>query len=313
MPAGVKCIYCKGSTSGVRKGEHIIPEALGCTLKLRCVCNECNSNFSILDKELCSKSPLSIVVQQELGTESTTNWDYNEQYDIALEAKILPGFKSPMLWPQLVLLDKKVYFHFDQDEAEEVGIEDYTQAFHNLVQRSIEQWHNKNKGIIWERIRRHPDRGRFPPRFFCRHEYGNWKRGMTFICRYFDPIDQEQIVHIVSGWKPVITRSTVSTSLGVVNPEGFHTYERELVLRGLVKIGLNLLAHIHSHNAVNSDTFPMSIKYARLGTELTLDLNSNGFITNNTLQASNCPTKAHKFELSYLDNQWRFIAVFLEV
>ncbi len=166
-------------------------------------------------------------MQQELGTETAMLWDYNEEYDIALEARILRGFLAPVLWPQLVLLGPKTLFWFDQEEAESVGLKDYAKAFYNLVQRSTEQWLSQRKGIIWERIRRRPDLGRFPPRFFSRHEYADWKRGMTFICRYVDPIERDQIVHAVRGWKPVITRSTTATSLGVLDPEALHSYQQD--------------------------------------------------------------------------------------
>ncbi|MCH8344199.1 MAG: hypothetical protein IH983_09440 [Planctomycetes bacterium] len=310
MPPGVNCIYCGGSTSGVRRGEHVIPEALGGTQTLRCVCRSCNTAFSVLDKELCSRSPLSIVVQQELGTKTGMHWDYNEEYDIALEARILRGFLAPVLWPQLVLLGPTTLFLFDQEEAESVGLDDYANAFHNLVHRSTEQWLSRRKGIIWERIRRQPDRGRFPPRFFSRHEYADWKRGMTFICRYLDPIEREQIVHAVRRWEPDITRSTTATSLGVLDPETLLSYQQDLILRALVKIGLNLLAYALSPTDVNSTTFPIATKYARWGTAGTPNLQNSGFVTGGTLSESHCPTDAHKFELVYSNQLWRLVAVF---
>ncbi|MCH8270607.1 MAG: hypothetical protein IH985_05275 [Planctomycetes bacterium] len=310
MPVGVNCIYCGGSTSGVRRGEHVIPEALGGTRTLRCVCGSCNGEFSVLDKELCSRSPLSIVVQQELGTESAMLWDYNEEYGIALEARILRGFLAPVLWPQLVLLGPKTLFLFDQEEAESVGLEDYAKAFYNLIQRSTEKWLTQSKGIIWERIRQPPIRGRFPPRFFSPHEYADWKRGMTFICRYLDPIEREQIVHAVRRWKPVIRRSTKATSLGVLDPEALLSFQQDLILRALVKIGLNLLAYVISPTDVNSTTFPSATKYARWGTTGMPNPENNGFVTDHTLSESHCPTDAHKFELVYSNQLWRLVAVF---
>ena len=53
----------------------MIPEGLGGRITLKCVCPKCNTDlFSPLDKELISKSPVSIVVQQELGVESAPVW-----------------------------------------------------------------------------------------------------------------------------------------------------------------------------------------------------------------------------------------------
>lgn len=309
MPAGVNCIYCGGSTSGVRGGEHVIPKALGGTCRLRCVCSQCNGEFSDLDKELCSRSPLSVVVQQELGTESTATWDYNSTYDIALEARIQPGFVSPVLWPQLILLGDKILFQFDQEEAERVGLQDYARAFRNLVQQSTEKWLSDKQGVIWERIRRMPNRGRFPPRFFSRHAYADWKRGMTFICRYSDPIEQPRIVQQVRGREPMISRTTKDISLGVADPESLLWYQPQLVLRAMVKVGLNLLAWAVSPSKVNRTSFPVAMQYARWGTGWGPDCQRNGFVTNPTLSHSNCPTDAHKFELSYFGG-WRLLAVF---
>lgn len=203
MPAGVQCIYCGGPTSGVRKGDHIVPEAMGGELTLKCVCKTCNGEFSKLEQELCSRSPLSIILQQELGTESTTSWDYDIERDIALEARPLPGFRSPVLWPQLIFLGEKIHFRFDQEEA-----------------------------------------------------------------------------------------------------------EPELVVRALVKIGVNLLTHILGPGVVNSTTFPIATRFARWGADIQPNLNRNGFVTQSTLTAIVCPERSHKFELLHSHGLWRLIAVF---
>ena len=63
------------------KGEHIVPEAIGCTLTLNdfpghLVCRHCNCGlFSRLDNELCRRSYLSIIASQELGTPIWQSWD----------------------------------------------------------------------------------------------------------------------------------------------------------------------------------------------------------------------------------------------
>ena len=53
--SSIKCIYCLGPVGKVKKGEHIIPHAIGGTLSLRTVCRKCNGSFSEMDRELCSR------------------------------------------------------------------------------------------------------------------------------------------------------------------------------------------------------------------------------------------------------------------
>jgi HNH endonuclease len=76
------CVYCGGAVHKVRKGEHIIPVALGGkrtisdSCKDRTVCNPCNNGpLSQLDTELCSRSPLSIVAARELDAFVWQTWD----------------------------------------------------------------------------------------------------------------------------------------------------------------------------------------------------------------------------------------------
>jgi HNH endonuclease len=68
------CIYCGQEFKNVRRGEHIVPNAIGGTLtvsdvcKEKKVCQQCNTGIlSDLDNELCRQSFLSVVAATELG------------------------------------------------------------------------------------------------------------------------------------------------------------------------------------------------------------------------------------------------------
>lgn len=127
----VTCVYCDGPLKKIGKGEHIIQQALGGRAKyLRCVCGTCNTTrFSQLDKELCSRSPLGVLAQQVFAVAGGASWGYDVDRDIALEARPLPGFTSPPLWPQLVLLDNTPLFAFDYQESLGPGMADFARAF----------------------------------------------------------------------------------------------------------------------------------------------------------------------------------------
>jgi hypothetical protein len=310
MPVGVRCIYCGDPTRGVRKGEHVIPAALGTKPTIRWVCGSCNSQFSQLDKELCSHSPLSVVLQQELGTDSTTHWEYCSIHNIALEGGVRGDFSACALWPQLVVTDRGVLFYFDEEEARRYGVEDFARAFHNLVQHAIDRYERGEKSIIWERISRHPDRGTFPPRLFTRKPYDEWHRDMTFICRYHTPVNQRRIVSRLREWRPEVSRSKVRSTLGVQDPEGLLTFDIKMVLRALVKVGVNLLSYVSSPTAVNRGTFPQATMFARWGQDWMPEPRSNGFVTERALSSFAGEENTHRLQLRYSGGSWRFLAVF---
>ena len=87
LEARKMCIYCGSTIGKMKKGEHVVPEALGCRPTIKCVCQNCNEKvLSPLDRELISESPLKYVVWEELGRNSESCWDYHEEQDLALEA-----------------------------------------------------------------------------------------------------------------------------------------------------------------------------------------------------------------------------------
>ena len=104
------CIYCGGEALKVRKGEHIIPKAIGGRrtisdfCKGRTVCNPCNNGpLSELDDELCRRSPLSVIASQEIGSHIWQVWDVDNQADnLLLEARPDWCAQSLAQYPQIV-------------------------------------------------------------------------------------------------------------------------------------------------------------------------------------------------------------------
>jgi hypothetical protein len=88
------CLYCGKPTKRGGNGEHIIPEVIGGALTLndvsdRAVCRRCNSGIlSQLDKELCSRSYLSIIASREIGAHLWQVWDVDHgANNLLLDAK----------------------------------------------------------------------------------------------------------------------------------------------------------------------------------------------------------------------------------
>ena len=105
------CIYCGEPAAGLRKSEHVLPEAIGGALTIkeacgRVVCHRCNNGvLSHLDQELCSRSYLSVVASQEIGAHVWQAWDVDHSSrNLLVEAR--PSWKDGELntlisYPQL--------------------------------------------------------------------------------------------------------------------------------------------------------------------------------------------------------------------
>ncbi|MCC6680398.1 MAG: hypothetical protein IT445_05795 [Phycisphaeraceae bacterium] len=301
----VTCIYCERALIKVRKGEHIVPDSLGCTLTIRNVCAKCNHEIlSELDKELVSRSPLHLIAAIELDKTDSDSWDYNPDLDIALEAHPLPDASSVMLWPQILLLESGPTFFFDLEESESAGLEHFCSKFRECLTAAITSLQQDNKRkhqIIWERVRRLPRRGQFPIRIFTRHHYTDLNLKSCFICRYAGEIDQADTLRALSNWIP--NTNSLCDNLGVDDPESGYSYRPRWVFRAIIKIGINILCHIYGPDKVNLNTFPEAICFVRSDAGNGPSMHDCGFVNCDDLRALACPPSCHKFRLTF-DNNW---------
>src|SRR5271166_1275960 len=89
-----ECLYCGTPTKRGKKGEHIVQEAIGGGRTLNdagtaVVCQKCNSGvLSKIDRELCSRSYLSMVASQDLEENLWQTWDIDHGSDqLLVEAR----------------------------------------------------------------------------------------------------------------------------------------------------------------------------------------------------------------------------------
>ncbi len=308
----MNCIYCGQPAIGNRKGEHIVPNALGGkeTLKKE-VCLGCNNNvLSQLDEELACKSPISMVAVQELDKRGDNVWDYNSELDIALEAQLLPNIEASILWPQVVLLDKSPLFFFDMIEAKSSGLEEFCDRFQKNLKFAIESLSSTEKKkhrLLWRRIRRLPLRGSYPVRVFTRHRSNEIVEGVTFECRYAGGIDRSSVLQTLKSWVPNI--STPHEDDGVIDPEGGFSYRPRWVLRALVKTGINILAKQYGGSRVNATAFRDAVRFVRFDEGSGPSSDDCGFVVHADVAAMGCSAKCHKFRLSY-DRNWSLHCAF---
>ena len=306
------CIYCGKQVRGVRKGEHVIPEALGGTLTLKNVCRECNNAFSEIDKELVSKSPLNFFVWQTLGSHSGEAWEYVEKYDLVIETRLLPEYRCTVLWPQVVLDGDKPLFFYDDQEARQVGRERCLDRFLTLLRRARNTLRDGSKRPrwLWEQIPNGPRRGRYPPRVFAPHRFADFSDRMHFKCRYVGSIDKNRVLWNLDRWKPFGGRLAVDQFWGVRDPEFFISCRPKHVLRALVKIGINLLAHICESSWVNRDNFAEAVLFVCGGQGSEPDMARSGFVRQSDIEGLECPEGAHRFRITHKSGYWSLDSAF---
>lgn len=246
-----------------------------------------------------------------LGGSQQYVWDYNADRDLALEAHIQPDLHSPVLWPQLVLEQDKTDLHADGEEIMRIGQEAFTRRFHQAMRSSRNTLETETGRKVlwrWDRVPKPPRRGRYPVRVFTRHPYEEFDDTIHFHCRYAGDIDKEWALHKIDEWTSGTVKK-VAESLGVADPEQFSTSRPDLLLRGFVKIGLNLLAYFCEKTQVNHRTFADAVRYVRHDNVPGPSPNDCGFVYSADALAIGCPADAHKFRLTY-DHAWRLDCAF---
>ena len=167
------CIYCGGNVGKVRKGEHIVPEAIGGALSIRTVCGGCNNAFSTIDTELCSRSPLSIIASQEIDAHIWQIWDVDHGVkNLLLEAKPDWSVNSLVQYPQIVFESRGPQIRGDYEEMLHFGRESFAKVLVKAVLRAFRNHEiGEKRWLHFERIEANSalsGRYRYPPRIFAR-------------------------------------------------------------------------------------------------------------------------------------------------
>jgi len=242
-----QCVYCGQGLHGVRRGEHVVPKALGTTVTIRKVCNDCNNNeLSRLDNELVNASPLHIAAREVLDINGNNVWDYNAQLDLAAEGRLDQNQQAVVQWPQIILDDGQSVFCYDIEEVRQVGLKAFYEIFREHLLAAVEsvRRNERRPKLRWYSIPNLPRRGRFPPRVFTRHKCDDLRDGISFECRYHGSIDREAILSRLEDWHVDLDNTNEMVMKGVVDPEASTSYQPRRILRALVKIGINLLAYV---------------------------------------------------------------------
>lgn len=302
------CLYC-GKAGGLTR-EHIVPEALGATRRIRCVCSTCNNEvLSNLDKELAERSPLSLVATAELLKNTGYTWDVDHsERHLLLEARVDEPTQSMTVWPQLIFDDAGYQIRGDHEQVQAFGAEHFQEVFiRNLlaafqtVKRGM-----KRPRIIFERV---PERMsamyRYPPRIFANRPIVAFDNRMHFRCRYKTSRDRRYALHALDKWDSAKRFGGYVARLGSPRPSFHLHYDAVAVLRSLVKISLNLLWFVCEHTPVDREHFANAVQMVMGERRVARRLfDRNGFVDAVSNAVLECPKDSHCFRLVHDSGWW---------
>jgi hypothetical protein len=267
------CIYCGRELKKVAHGEHIVPQAIGGTVTIyevcnkKLVCNTCNNGvLSDLDKELCSKSPMSLIAAQELKRTIDQSWDvdYSDK-NLLVEAEPLFGSMSMRHYPQLIFDGEQLQLRGDYESMRQFGRERFEKTFiENMLDAfRAHKRRNRKRRLHCEAIPENASIGklyRFPPRVFSRKPIENFEAGMSFQVRYLKPTDLQFVLNRLDQWKSSTRFENFAVRKGAEIATLRVVFDRSMVVRALAKIAINLLAAFCEKTPINRDACSIVIR-----------------------------------------------------
>ena len=317
------CMYCGRRIHSIGRGEHIIPEAIGGARTIKTVCGNCNNAFSDLDRELCSRSPLSIVASQELDTAVWQVWDVDHSAGhLLLEAR--PDWSANALTecPQIVFEASGPQIRGDYEEIRRFGSSDFVKVLVKAALRAFQHYEaGEKRWLHLERLDPRPIqmRGyRLPPRVCARRSIGEIantlarNKRVSLTLRYLSAEDKRRALNSLDNWDHRAVFRHCQVGIGSQHPAVRHFYDATKVWRALAKISLNLLSDICVNTPVDLNTagFRECIHVISGAKPLTQELfYNNGFIYACDAAPVGTSSQGHFFRVIY-DRNWHVISSF---
>jgi hypothetical protein len=323
------CLYCGEPTQRGRKGEHIVPEAIGGALTLndvpnRIVCPKCNSGvLSVLDRELCSRSYLSAIASQEIDAHLWQVWDVDHEEDnLLIEARASwaeeEKLNSLVCYPQITFERKGPCIRGDTEEFSQFGREDFAQVLYKAVRHCFGRYRSGEKGALnFERVRSGVIRDgyRLAPRIYTPHsifEIARNVRKQSFVLRFATEEDKQFVLQSLPNLTDGRELNKWTHKPGSHYPTICFFFDIGDTMRALMKLGLNLVAAYCPNTPVNHVTFASAIRIIRglAGQIPPRVFRQNGFVHPEDVQAIHAAGNAHSFRLVHMDQTWHVFSSF---
>jgi hypothetical protein len=276
----------------------------------------------VVDNELCGRSYLAHIASQEIDANLWQVWDVDHASGNQLvEARpiwIDGELQGLHCYPQIIFQSGGLSVTGDAEEMTWFGNEGFRSVLIRAVYNAFHR-HNsgaKKKGLIFEQIERGMlERGfRYEPRVFTRHSIAEIARNVdrqSFVVRYMSQADKRAVLRHLDALDPHHTMKRWTQKCGSRQPQIASTFDLGRTVRGLMKIGFNLLVAYCEKTRVDRNTFGGVVRLI-LGqihprTQL---VESNGFVRAADLAELSEPDRAHAFRVTWVGNQWLLYASF---
>jgi len=232
------CIYCGGPTGRVRKGEHVVPRALGGTKTIKNVCSTCNNGvLSTLDEELATKSPLSIARMLSLEKATDRLWAISgdkQSGAIRYESKYDASRGTLVTYPQLILEQDGWTLTADDSDIQQIGIGEFQRMFFSCL--------TLRKKLINAPLKDTVDTDNYPPRIFSRRPLCKFEEGMNFHLGYATESDKDFARNCLSRIRESTRIDSPAERVFGSESSLEISCDQFVVARGLLKISVNLIA-----------------------------------------------------------------------
>lgn len=305
------CLYCGNATGKVRRGEHLVPNAIGGTIATKDVCPRCNNDIlSDIDRELCSRSPLSIVAAKEIDGHVSQAWDVDENNgNMLLEAR--PDFTraSFKVFPQMAIMPVGELLRADYEGLLKFGIDRFHVLFSRRLRKSFWEYEHGDKNALrFFQISRNEEllaRYRYPPRFFVRGSIAEACADKTIELGYLTRSAQRFALSRIESGLDVKQLVHTRVALGSALPTIRCLCHGGKVWRALAKIAVNLLHHFCRKTPVDRHSFSQIIAEI-IGTRPfeASRLDRGGFVCASDIATIASDPKSHDFRLFWENGWW---------
>lgn len=313
-----ECIYC--GLNRKLSNEHVIPKALGGRAVLPIsfgICEKCNNGvLSDLDRELCNRSILSVIASREIDNSIWQTWDIlHQEGGIFIEAR--PTWKDRQIasfvsYPQVVFKNDGPAYYADASEVARFGNDRFLYTIQQSFRRCFQAYLEKEKGRIhFESISTDlvNNKERYPPRAFFRRSVQELVDNppTSFVLRYCSRADRRFAIRELDKLGGIQPKKGQSRTLPSSNtPRLAIDLDGGKVLRAILKIGLNLLAHCCSKALLRHPDFKKWIGLVSGALSVRINhLEQCGFTRPYCVQNLSHTGKSHRFRIIYDSGIWR--------
>jgi hypothetical protein len=218
-------------------------------------------------------------------------------------------------YPQIVFEPIGLSFRGDAEEVERFGSEDFESLLTKAVRLAHQRYCDGKRGLTFERIESGVvhDGYRLPPRVYARRTIYEIEKNFdkeVFYLRYVSDYDKELALDWIGKLHRHCRAQKRSRQLGSHAPTVSIFYDVGATLRGLMKIGLNLVAAVCGNTPVDQSTFLQVIRLIRGDMQVTPPLLQRcGFVRPEAV-ACIAAAGSHSFQLTHAGGHWHVYSSF---